>query len=257
MAAASDSFRRGSRSRAPASPTSRARVHGAGPPRPRLADWPVPRRHLGASRGAGLVDAASGPLPKTGRNVVTYLYSIFEHAIAHGWCAANPVRHASRPKRRRAGDADPDLRFLSVPASSTLSAERSPTKSSCRHAGADRSGRPGRLRRRRRTCSAGASDRDLAAAMTGLRQSELLGLRWRDVDWGAQRIRVRNAYVRGEHSGEGKSDLSTRRSVPMADRLARELDSGHSRRLPWEGDLVFAHPQYRPSARSQQADQAL
>lgn len=36
----------------------------------------------------------------------------------------------------------------------------------------------------------------LAAATTGLRQSELLGLRWRDVDLRAQRIRVRNAWVR-------------------------------------------------------------
>ena len=40
------------------------------------------------------------------------------------------------------------------------------------------------------------------------------------VDMTAQRIRVRNAWVRGEHSGEGKSDLSTRRSVPMAGWLA-------------------------------------
>lgn len=30
----------------------------------------------------------------------------------------------------------------------------------------------------------------LAAAMSGLRQSELVGLRWRDVDWAAERIRV-------------------------------------------------------------------
>lgn len=37
--------------------------------------------------------------------------------------------------------------------------------------------------------------------MTGLRQSELVDLRWRDVDWSAQRIRVRNTFVRGEHSG--------------------------------------------------------
>ncbi len=36
----------------------------------------------------------------------------------------------------------------------------------------------------------------LAAATTGLRQSELLGLRWWDVDLRAQRIRVRNAWVR-------------------------------------------------------------
>ena len=84
----------------------------------------------------------------------------------------------------------------------------------------------------------------LTAAMSGLRRSELLGLRWRDVDWEAQRIRVRNAYVLGEHSGEGKPDLSTRRSVPMADRLARELDRW-SQRTVFNGDddLVFAHPE--------------
>jgi hypothetical protein len=35
---------------------------------------------------------------------------------------------------------------------------------------------------------------------------------------------VRNAVVRGEHSGEGKSDRSTRRSVPMARRLSNELE---------------------------------
>jgi integrase len=81
----------------------------------------------------------------------------------------------------------------------------------------------------------------LAAAMTGLRQSELLGLRWRDIDWTAQRIRVRNAFVRGEHSAEGKSDLST---LPLADRLAGELARWFTR-TPYntEDDLVFAHPQ--------------
>jgi integrase len=84
----------------------------------------------------------------------------------------------------------------------------------------------------------------LAAAMTGLRQSELLGLRWRDVDWAAQRIRVRNTFVRGKHSTDGKSDLSTRRSVPMTDRLAGELDRWSLRtEYRGDGELVFAHPQ--------------
>ena len=84
----------------------------------------------------------------------------------------------------------------------------------------------------------------LTAAMTGLRQSELLGLRWRDVDWTAQRIRVRNTFVRGEHSAQGKSDLSTRRSVPMADRLVGELDRWSLRTVyGGEDELVFAHPQ--------------
>ena len=84
----------------------------------------------------------------------------------------------------------------------------------------------------------------LTAAMTGLRQSELLGLRWRDVDWSAQRIRVRNAFTRGEHSSRGKSDLSTRRSVPMADRVLAELDRWSKRSAyTSETSLVFAHPQ--------------
>jgi integrase len=92
----------------------------------------------------------------------------------------------------------------------------------------------------------------LAAAMTGLRQSELLGLRWRDIDWVAQRVRVRNTFVRGEHSSEGKSELSTSRSVPMADRVARAVETW-SRRTAYAGDddLVFAHPQTgRPLDRS-------
>ncbi len=83
----------------------------------------------------------------------------------------------------------------------------------------------------------------LAAAMTGVRQSELLGLRWEHVDWSAQRIRVRNTWVRGEHSDEGKSDLSTRRSIPMADRLAGALDLWSKQTAyATSGDLVFAHP---------------
>lgn len=82
----------------------------------------------------------------------------------------------------------------------------------------------------------------LAAATSGLRQSELLGLRWNHVDMHAQRIRVRNAWVRYEHSGEGKSDLSTRRSVPMTNRLAAELKRWRLRTVfSDDDDLVFAH----------------
>ena len=84
----------------------------------------------------------------------------------------------------------------------------------------------------------------LTAGTTGLRQSELLGLRWRDVDMRAQRVRVRNAWVRYEHSGEGKSDLSTKRSVPMTDRLVGELKRWRLRTVYGDDeDLVFAHPE--------------
>jgi integrase len=187
---------------------------------------------------------ASGLSPKTVRNVLSFVHSVFEHAIANGWCRENPARRVVRPRRRRAGDANPDLQFLSV-AELEAVLRAIPDEVVSRAPAPTRRGRRG---------PAPPPPPDvlgpvlrvviLAAAMTGLRQSELLGLRWRDVDWSAQRIRVRNAYVRGEHSGEGKSDLSTRRSVPMATRLARELDRW-STRTPYsaDDDLVFAHPQ--------------
>jgi integrase len=185
----------------------------------------------------------AGKSPKTVRNVLSYLHGVFEHAAGRGWVVENPVRRAARPKRRRSTDANPDLQFLTVDELDAVL--RAIPDEVVRHAPAPtRQGRRG---------PAPPPPPDvlgpvlrvviLAAAMSGLRQSELLGLRWRDVDWTAQRLRVRNTFVRGEHSGEGKSDRSTSRSVPMATRLAAELDRW-SRRTAWGGDdqLVFAHP---------------
>lgn len=88
------------------------------------------------------------------------------------------------------------------------------------------------------------------AAMTGLRQGELLGLRWKDIDWTAQRVRVRQSYSRGQKKGP-KSKLSSR-SVPLADTVAGELDR-HFQTGVWQADqdLVFAHPHTgRPMERS-------
>jgi len=169
---------------------------------------------------------AKGLAPKSVRNTMTFLHSVFALAVRKGWASANPVQDAARPRRRRASDADPDLQFLS-PAELDRVIEAIPD-----HV-VDRDARGPALRLL-----------VLMAGMTGLRQSELLGLRWRDVDFGAQRVRVRNAWVRGEHSGEGKSDLSTRRSVPMTDRLATALKAWRLRTVYGEADdLVFAHPE--------------
>jgi len=167
-----------------------------------------------------------GLAPKTVRNVMTFLHAVFALAVDSGWAPTNSVARAARPRRRREGDADPDLQFLTLPELDAVIG----------------------------AIPDGVIDRDalgpvlrlviLAAATTGLRQSELLGLRWKHVDMRAQRIRVRNAWVRSEHSGEGKSDLSTRRSVPMTDRLATELSKWRLRTVFSDGeDLVFAHPE--------------
>lgn len=81
----------------------------------------------------------------------------------------------------------------------------------------------------------------LIAAMTGLRQGELIALRWQDVDWTAQRVRVRRNHVLGEFDTP-KSRRSTR-SVPMSRRVTRELDQW-KKTTRWAGpaDLVFAEP---------------
>jgi integrase len=184
-----------------------------------------------------------GLAPKSVRNVLGFLHAVFEHGIDRGLLRENPVRRAEKPRRRRTG-ANPDLQFLSV---SELEAVvrtipdevviREPAPARRDRPGPAPPPSPGVLGPVQRVVI-------LTAAMTGLRQSELLGLRWRDIDWTTQRIRVRNTFVRGEYSSEGKSDLSTRRSVPLAGRLARELDRW-SRRTAYDGedDLVFAHPQ--------------
>jgi integrase len=81
----------------------------------------------------------------------------------------------------------------------------------------------------------------LAATMSGLRQGELIALRWIDVDWQAARIRVRRNYTR-QAFGTPKSKRSSR-SVPMTERLAGALDR-HFKASEYQGDedLVFAHP---------------
>lgn len=162
---------------------------------------------------------------KTVRNHVNTIHSVFQVALRKGWCQHNPVKLAARPVVRT---TETRIRFLTQPEVDALVAADYPD-------------------------DAFASIEPtlyLTAAMTGLRQGELLGLRWRDIDFRAQRIRVVSPYVRGEFA-DPKSEGSGR-SVPMARRVADALSALHSRTLyPGEADLVFCHPESgRPLDRS-------
>jgi integrase len=77
----------------------------------------------------------------------------------------------------------------------------------------------------------------LTAAMTGLRMGELLALRWRDVDFATQTVRVTASYTVGT-LGTPKSGLG--RAVPLVDEVAQGL-ARLGRREGWTGpdDLVF------------------
>ena len=158
---------------------------------------------------------ADGKAPKSVRNYLGLLHSLFDYAEKQDWSRGNPCKLVVKP-----GDdeGDADIRFLDDDELDAL-LRAVPEK------------------------GLGPLDQTLylMAAMTGLRQGELFALRWRDIDWAASRIRVRQNYVRGEF-GKPKSKRSTR-SVPLADRVAGKL---HRLFLgsPFQGDddLVFGNP---------------
>ena len=156
-----------------------------------------------------------GLSPKTVTNHLNLLHSIFSHSIKRGWVATNPVAAVDRP---RAVERDPEIRFLAPDEVDAL-IEAAPDD------------------------ELGATDRALyvLAAFTGLRQGELVALRWRDVDAQAGLLRVRRSYTRGRF-GTPKSRRSSR-AVPMATRVVKELEQHFCRtEFPHDDDLVLCHP---------------
>ncbi len=79
----------------------------------------------------------------------------------------------------------------------------------------------------------------LTAAMTGLRQGELLALRWRDIDFAGQRVHVRRSW--SHVAGAEKAPKSGKvRSVPLVPELIGPLDRLSRREhFTGEDDLVF------------------
>lgn len=155
----------------------------------------------------------SKPLgPKTVRNIIGNLSAVLAYAERKGWSRGNPARAIDLP----ALVAREEIRWLEPAEVHALAA----------HA------------------SAGPYehlDRALyvVAAMTGLRQGELIALRWSNIDWTAGAIRVRRSHVR-RIDGVPKSRRSVR-TVPMADDVARALEA-ISPADAEEDALVFPDP---------------
>jgi integrase len=78
----------------------------------------------------------------------------------------------------------------------------------------------------------------LTAAFTGLRLGELLALRWGEVDFAAETIRVVRSFTLG---GESSPKSGRSRSVPMIREVATALARlGQRERFTGDQDLVFA-----------------
>lgn len=178
---------------------------------------------IGRAEVEGFVAAKrrEGKATKSVLNYLGLLHSIFAYAERRGLARGNPVKLVDKP---RAGGADPDIRFLDEAELDALIAAV-----------------PDDAR--------GPMERSLyiGAAMTGLRQGELLGLRWRDIDWSAGRVRVRQSYVRGEF-GTPKSKRSSR-SVPLADR-SRGSSTATSSEAPTSKTTTWSSAIPRTESRS-------
>jgi integrase len=158
-----------------------------------------------------------GKAPKTIANAFKLLNQIFVFGKRKRWCRENPCELIDPPVVK----PSTDIRFLDQAELAALLRA------------VDLNAKP-----------FGPIDHALflTAAMTGLRQGELLALRWRDVDWTAGKIRVRRNYVRG-HWVAPKSRRGSR-SVPLADQVAGELRRRFERTAyRADDDLVFAHPE--------------
>ena len=78
----------------------------------------------------------------------------------------------------------------------------------------------------------------MTAALTGMRASELRGLRWSDVDFGKQLIRVRQRADRYHRIGNPKSSAG-RRDIPIEDMVANTLREWKLQCPKGELGLVF------------------
>jgi integrase len=161
---------------------------------------------------------SDGLSSKTVQNHLNFLHGIFSFAIKRGWAHSNAVAYVDRPKKNRSPHQR--VRFLQ-PSELDKLIDAAPDD------------------------SLGVVERALylAAALTGLRQGELLALKWLDVDLSVGRVRVADNFTRGRMDNPKSHEG---RSVPMAARLARELeDLRQCSRFRADSDLVFCHPDTR------------
>lgn len=149
------------------------------------------------------------PYGRTTEKLLMVVRAVFAHARSRGWIDQDPSAAIERQPVRYSGDYD----FYSREEIDAL-------------------------------VRAAAGEQDavifLTAAMTGLRRGELVALRWRDVDFPGQAIRVRANYSFGELVTPKSGKI---RSVPMVPEVAQALARlGQRDRFTADEEPVFPSP---------------
>jgi len=85
----------------------------------------------------------------------------------------------------------------------------------------------------------------LMAIMTGMRQGELLGLKWDDIDWFNCQVRVKRTYNHGRFF-EPKSETS-KRAIDLSPMVITELKKWQLACLPNELNYIFPNKQGNPT----------
>ena len=129
-----------------------------------------------------------GLSPKTIGNVIVILKEMFKHAVQWGHLDANPVQYVERP---RGEDKEMDV-FTPGEIRRLLDAQEEPLRTLL-----------------------------LTAVLTGMRQGELFGLQWEDIDFARHVIHVRRSLWHGT-LGTPKSRRS-RRAIDMPPTLGQAL----------------------------------
>ena len=150
----------------------------------------------------------------TGRTI-TLLKSIFEKGIQWGYLSINPARHIKKPKAQKK-----EMEFLN----------------------------PDEIRLVLKHTDKRYQALIMTACYTGMRQSELLGLQWGDVDFESGKIYVRRTLQQGQFY-EPKTH-SSRRAVVVPPMLVEALKIHRTQQSVEleenEHDLVFTNTKGRP-----------
>jgi integrase len=144
-------------------------------------------------------------------NPANWISALYEHAMRYGWATANPIKQVRQSSKRM---SQPDV--LSV---GEIAAILDELTDPCRTI-------------------------TLAAALTGLRKSELFGLQWQDVDFENNLLHVRRSIVE-QVVGRTKT-AGSNRPLPLNVELAKalgqwKLTTSYAKPSDW----VFASPSSR------------